>query len=110
MIDIDIDIDSDSDDDRDPYIYYNESIQICKCMIFSIENYYNHFKRLPYLRRDYLMFLLLKNNKVSYKKVINTYEKHKYKYLLPKIYYCLYYRNQKPIYDNNLNKYVITPY
>ena len=101
----------DSDDEYEPYNYYYNYIQICKkCMIFSIENYLQNFKRLPYLRRDYLMFLLLKNNKTKLETCRKMYESFKDKYILPKIYSCSYYRSQQPIYDDNLNKYIIPFY
>lgn len=91
--------DDESDGELDvDFTFTNEKYIICeKCMIVAIDYYLTKSNRLPHLRDDAHSFIWYKF-KYSYD-LKKTHYKHykKYKYILPAVYYCDYYRNEFPL-------------
>ena len=77
----------------------NMTLHICSCCFQSGLNLsINCQQRLPFLKKDIDYFI---NNKLPVDKMRIYLKKKFIMYNFPYIYYCLYYRHQKPHYKSN---------
>lgn len=95
------DFENDSDDE-DIFTIIEKNIKICSlCFVVSLEYSLQIQQRLPYLRRDHVLFVWNKRDDLIDIDVIKSIKDNfsfnlRDEYILPKLYYCTYYRQELP--------------